>query len=377
MEKRRVLFVMHMPPPVHGSSVVGKNIHDSKIIRDAFECRYVNLMLASTLEDIGGWGLKKIVKYKQIVQNVRTQLNEFRPEVVYVTPTLRGVAFFLNYIIVKMIKKRCSKVIIHCHNKGVAAHENNVVYNYFYKKFFKGLNAIVLTENLYDDIKRYVDTKHMFLCANGIPLDETITDDVAFYKDNKRCTFIYLSNMMAEKGVYVLLDACKIVANKRMDYVCHFVGGWTDISEQDFINRCQENGLTYSTPSVINQNAQIIAHGPKYGQEKNDMLKRSDCFVFPTYYSLETLPLSVLEAMQIGLPIISTTEGGIPDVVIDGENGFVCEKEDVDSLADAMIKMIKLEEKRKDMGNIGRQMYLEKYTKTAFENRFRDILVSL
>ena len=36
----KVLFILHMPPPVHGASMVGKYIHDSKIINNAFECHY-------------------------------------------------------------------------------------------------------------------------------------------------------------------------------------------------------------------------------------------------------------------------------------------------------------------------------------------------
>ena len=49
----KVLFILHMPPPVHGASMVGKYIHDSKIINNAFECHYLNLALAKDLDDIG------------------------------------------------------------------------------------------------------------------------------------------------------------------------------------------------------------------------------------------------------------------------------------------------------------------------------------
>ena len=46
----KVLFILHMPPPVHGASMVGKYIHDSKIINNAFECHYLNLALAKDLD---------------------------------------------------------------------------------------------------------------------------------------------------------------------------------------------------------------------------------------------------------------------------------------------------------------------------------------
>lgn len=58
--KMRVLFIMHMPPPVHGASMMGKYIHDSRIINEEFDCYYINLATAKDLEDIGKMRLKKL-----------------------------------------------------------------------------------------------------------------------------------------------------------------------------------------------------------------------------------------------------------------------------------------------------------------------------
>ena len=40
--KPKILFIMHMPPPVHGAAMVGQWIHDSKLINKTFECHYIN-----------------------------------------------------------------------------------------------------------------------------------------------------------------------------------------------------------------------------------------------------------------------------------------------------------------------------------------------
>ena len=42
MDKPRILFLMHMPPPVHGAAVMGGIVRDSEVIRERFECRFVN-----------------------------------------------------------------------------------------------------------------------------------------------------------------------------------------------------------------------------------------------------------------------------------------------------------------------------------------------
>ena len=49
--KSNILFIMHMPPPVHGAAMMGKYIHDSKLINSTFDCHYINLTIAKSLQD--------------------------------------------------------------------------------------------------------------------------------------------------------------------------------------------------------------------------------------------------------------------------------------------------------------------------------------
>ena len=50
--KPKILFVMHMPPPVHGAAMVGQFIHDSQLINSSFDCHYVNLAAIMIQVDI-------------------------------------------------------------------------------------------------------------------------------------------------------------------------------------------------------------------------------------------------------------------------------------------------------------------------------------
>lgn len=51
--KPTILFILHLPLPVHGAAMVGKYIHDSKLINSEFDCHYINLITAKSLQDIG------------------------------------------------------------------------------------------------------------------------------------------------------------------------------------------------------------------------------------------------------------------------------------------------------------------------------------
>ena len=69
----------------------------------------------------------------------------------------------------------------------------------------------------------------------------------------------------------------------------------------------------------------------------------------------------ILEAMEYKLPVISTNEGGIPDMVKDGENGLICEKQNPVSLADCIAKLLDDEELRVKMGSAGHEKFSTMY----------------
>ena len=59
----KILFCMHMPPPVHGAAMMGQYVHDSNLINESFECKYINIAMASNIDDIGRGGWRKAVRF--------------------------------------------------------------------------------------------------------------------------------------------------------------------------------------------------------------------------------------------------------------------------------------------------------------------------
>jgi glycosyltransferase involved in cell wall biosynthesis len=182
--------------------------------------------------------------------------------------------------------------------------------------------------------------------------------------EDRPCKLIFLSNMMKEKGVLVLLDACNVLKQKRTNFECHFVGAWSDVTELYFMQKIDEYGL----------NSVVFTHGARYGQEKLTFLKNADIFVFPTFYHYEAFPLVTLEAMQHGLPVISTPEGGIREIVVEGETGFLVPQHNILELALKIEVLINDPELRVKMGLAGRNRFMGKFTLNEFENRIATIL---
>ena len=177
---------------------------------------------------------------------------------------------------------------------------------------------------------------------------------------------LFLSNLIESKGIYVLLEACRMLKEEGVAFHCDYVGGESKlISGEAFRSVIAERGLTDC----------VTYHGPQYGAAKDRFFREADIFVQPTWD--DCFPLTLVEAMQYKLPIVSTDVGAIPDVVTDGVNGFVCPQRDVQALAEALRRLIGDGQMRVDMGQRGYEMYKEGMTLEAFEKRFTVILKSL
>ena len=93
-----------------------------------------------------------------------------------------------------------------------------------------------------------------------------------------------------------------------------------------------------------------------------------DIIALPTYYPSEAFPISIIEAMSVGLPIVATNVGGVPDMVKNASSGLLCMPTEK-SLYENIAKMIEDEELRESCGKKGIETANEKFSsKTMAEN---------
>ena len=259
-----------------------------------------------------------------------------------------------------MLKAMKQKVVVHYHNKGVAARQNRILDNWLYLHFFKKLKVILLAKPLYQDVCKYVKEKDVYFCPNGIPIQQELPARI----NHEGFNILFLSNMMEAKGVWDLVEACRILKEKGKKFHCHFVGKWSDISEYDFRQKIQQLDLI----------DYVSAYGAKYGDEKVEFFQIADIFVFPTYYHNETFGLVLLEAMEYNIPCISTNEGGVSTVIDDGKTGYVVERKNPQALAEKIEIFMEQPALCKAMGIAGKEKLNREFTLNKFECKLRDIL---
>lgn len=369
--KTRILFILHLPPPVHGASVVGKYIHDSNLVNSEFDCHYVNLTTAQSLEDIGKGGVKKLWMFFMKLLEIKKAIKQHKPNKVYLTPNTAGGPFYKDFVVVQLCKWWSGKrVILHFHNKGVLSRQERWLDNLLYKKFFKNVEVILLGKPLYEDVKKYVERDNVHYCPNGIDVGTAL---VLTKRRNNVPHILWLTNIMLTKGLIEFLDALRLLKERGISFFVVFVGGITvEITEQQFRRSLLERGLEGYTLYV----------GKKYGQEKEIFFNKADIFVLPSY--TEAFPLTILEAMSHGVPVVATNVGGVSTALENGVNGIVIGGEkpvmsldfrpNVEELADALQKLLTNQTLRQQMGKAGREKFEREFTQERFEHRFVEVM---
>lgn len=378
-KKPSVLFIMHMPPPIHGASVVGQYIRDSKLINDSFDCHYINITTAKNLEDIGKADMRKYGVFFRKVFRVMSEIRRLKPEIIYMTPCTTGGPFYKDHLMLSIAKSWAamvsshSRVVIHLHNKGVQTMQEDWRYNVMYRDYFSRLKVILLGESLYHDVCKYVKREDVLICPNGIPDNNP---DPERPHDNKVPRILWLSHIMLTKGVIEFLDALRILKDRGVVFAADLIGGITgEITQAEFEDEIELRGLS-----------DIVEYqGNKFGKKKDVFLRRSDIFVLPSY--TEAFPLTILEAMQFGLPVVASNVGGISSQVEDGVNGFLLGGEtpimkntfrpDPEEMASKLELLLRDSELRSKMGQEGRKRFEAHFTLPVFEENFKNTLMSV
>ena len=382
----KILFIAPLPPPVHGSAMVSQYIKDSRVVNEAFDCDFVNLSTSRSMEEIGKGGIKKLFRFLASYLIVLWKLITHRYSLCYLAITCHGMGFLKDAPFVLLCKLFGRKVVLHQHNKGLSRDVARWPYRWLMPLVYRNTTVMLLSWHLYEDVSSVVEREQVVVCANGVPPiinenedeNENVDDAKQNYLTQTSQTdtdiscnavepsvprLLFLSNLIESKGIYVLLEACRMLKEEGIVFQCDYVGGESKlISGESFRNAIAERGLTDC----------VTYHGPQYGAAKDRFFRGADIFVQPT--SDDCFPLTLVEAMQYRLPIVSTDVGAIPDIVTDGVNGFVCPQRDVDALAVALRKLIGDRQLRVAMGQRGYELYRERMTLEVFEMRFTGLL---
>src|SRR5438270_13969950 len=186
----------------------------------------------------------------------------------------------------------------------------------------------------------------------GIELDERVGDgdrreETRRYLGIPADRFVvgWVGRMTAVKRTDDVLEGFKRLSDNGVAATLCLVGDGPDRPQLE--RRAQELGIIRDTVFV------------GYQEDVAPFYAAFDTLVLPS--GNEGTPVSVLEALAAGTPVVATRVGGVPDVVRDGEDGFLVEAGDVEMLADRLAELAADPELRARLGAAGRARVLPRY----------------
>lgn len=239
-------------------------------------------------------------------------------------------SFYRKKIFINTAKFFGKKVVYHIHGGGFCDFYNvnkNVV-----RKVLTRVDVVIVLSDSW---------KNFFENEVGCKRVEVVPNIVPYHEENKKgenlpLKCVFLGTINKNKGIYDMVDVVCEHQNELRGYLTLYIGG---SGEQD------------KMLSLINRYgiADIIKYvGFVSGDKKTLLLQSSDFYILPSY--VEGLPISILEAMSYSLPIISTSVGGIPEIVENGVNGILIQPGEKDALYKAIMQLLFDAVLRKNMG---------------------------
>lgn len=192
-----------------------------------------------------------------------------------------------------------------------------------------------------------VQSKDMTVIINGSGVDVDFYTPMPFPKN---VSFLLIGRFLQDKGIYEYVAAARIV-KQHYPKINFSLAGWADSNpasiNSEEITSWERDGL-------------LTCHGQL--DDVREAIAAISVYVLPSYR--EGTPRTVLEAMAMGRPIITTDAPGCRETVNNGDNGFLVPIKDSVALADAMLKFIETPDLVRRMGQRSRNIVKKKYDVT-------------
>jgi glycosyltransferase involved in cell wall biosynthesis len=356
VRRPRVLCLMHLPPPVHGVTLVNERIAASATVAEHLELDVVPLRFAPTVDALGRISARKVVRAMATGLAVAARLTLRRPDAVYLTMSPHGGALYRDCVYAALARLAGVPRIYHIHSRGYAEVLGDGWRRRFGAWVFDGAWVIHLGPQLVDETAALADAAQVLIVGNGVP-DQNPSGALAG-SGRAVARVLFLSNMIPGKGPLVLVAALAALRRRGVAIEATFAGAEADgHTVADFHAAVARGGLADHVRYV----------GPVFDTAKHELLAAHDVFVLPSSY--DVFPLVLLEAMQHGLPVVATVCGAIPEIVVEGETGFLVSPGDVAQLAERIEQLATRPELRRRLGSAARKRYREQFTWQAFEHR--------
>lgn len=366
--KPRVLHISPLPPPWGGVAANLSNLLASDLIQ-AFDMAVLDTSRSAPREDVNPnkqiWHVDRIRRAVSLVWQTRRAIRSFKPHIVHIQAGGTDISAIRDLFLAEVALRMGRKVVFHQHFWTNSGHFRR------YRSFFVPVYKIIMPRC---DAKLMPTPLHIKQAANLIPVEDVCclpnTCDPSLEEVGRArssdlsepCLAMYIGRLSRLKGTYDLLVAAGRLA-KQGDLIRFEIAGqgatiWDDRQVMDLI---EAQGIR-RTLTVL---------GRVTDRDKVNLFSRASILVYPTLG--ESLPVTLIEGMAAGLPIITTSVDYLPRLVVHRENGLIVPPGEPDKLADAILELARDPDRRRQIGLANYQKYRREFSVDVVAGMLRQI----
>lgn len=276
-------------------------------------------------------------------------------ELVHCHAAMRG-SFWRKGLFASLARLFGVPVVLHLHGsemKGFYASQPGFAKALIRRHLEKATRVLVLSQSWKDFVGSIAPAARIIVVPNYTMVPPAT--DPALKREQE---ILFLGLVGNRKGVFDLIPAFAEV-HKRFPQARLVIGGNGEVERAAELVRSL--GLEDS----------VVLAGWVDGAQKTKLLEAASIYVLPSYN--EGLPMSVLEAMAAGLPVVTTGVGGIPELITPGVDGLLVEPGDRQALAQALESLLEDASRREAIASAGRRRVEQHYSDTVILPRLHQI----
>lgn len=309
MRRKRVLFIVQLPPPVHGASTMNSIVFERISQNSNYNCKLIELNFARDLSDLQVFRLGKIVKAIAIYLRICWSLIAFRPYTVYFSMVPLGFVLLRDsiYLITIKLLRWNVRPILHFHKSGLYQFSKRHNLSWLYRLIFRRCTIIHLSPQLIE--RELVPLKLRNVKIYSVPNSiQHGKYQLAASTSRDRYKILFLSNLLPQKGYKLLVEAVATLKNEFPEISLTIAG-------QAPGKQIEADLRAYiASHGIVNA---ITLTGVVSGIRKQQLFEESSIFVLPS--KMEYFPLVLLEAMSYKVAVITSGRENLGKTFTDKE----------------------------------------------------------
>ncbi len=348
----RVLLVSALPPPPGGVETWTQVLCE-RGLPAPFELEFVDTKAFRRGRDAGpSLSLTEAKRNIRILRQVRRSLTSGRVSVMHLNCALTLTGAPRNLATALIARRAGVPYVVHLRGTFSVPPGGRPAarfYRWAYRMIFEGAaRVLALGQPSYRAVLELGDFAHKTraLLPNFVDF-RAVPERVPDTERRESLRVIYTGALIEAKGIHTIVEVATRLPGARFQ----LVGGASPESRAELVRRIRERGL----------DDRVEALEPVTNREVLGMLAEADVFLFPSQFGFEGFPCSVAEAMAVGLPVVASSVGAIPEMVDVPEGGFLAAADDVGAYV-RMLERLRDEPSLRDrMGRHNRQKALREY----------------